>query len=123
MEGGGPGLFLYMMFLSSVWFLFFFCCNSLTIKVDYLPQQFFVLIFSFSFNMTQSGTNFLTGGSGLKLVTWNCRGINNPIKCSKVLHHLRQLNAQIVFLQETPLNESQHTQLRCRWVDQMYHST
>ncbi len=49
--------------------------------------------------------------------------INDPVKHSKVLHHLHHLKAHIVFLQESHLKVSQHTSLRCRWVGQVFHST
>lgn len=71
--------------------------------------------------MTQPGVAH--SGNGLNFLTWNCRGINNPVKRSKVLHHLHQLNAHIIFLQETHLKVSQHSSLRCRWVGQVFHSS
>lgn len=63
------------------------------------------------------------GGHGFNFVTWNCKGINNPVNRSKVLHYLRQLRAHIIFLQETHLKVSQHSNLRCRWVNQVFHSS
>ncbi len=68
-------------------------------------------------DMIQSGVN------GLNFLTWDCRGINDPVKHSKVLHHLYHLKAHIVFVQESHLKVSQHTSLRCRWVGQVFHST
>ncbi|KAA0701525.1 LINE-1 reverse transcriptase -like protein [Triplophysa tibetana] len=62
-------------------------------------------------------------GTGLKLVSWNCNGLNQPIKRSKVLHHLQQLGAHIVFLQETHLNSSSHIRLKGRWVSQVFNSS
>uniref|UniRef100_A0A673VV21 exodeoxyribonuclease III n=1 Tax=Salmo trutta TaxID=8032 RepID=A0A673VV21_SALTR len=48
-------------------------------------------------------------------------GISNQVKRRKELHHLHQLKAHIIFLQETHLKVSQHSSLRCRWVGQMFH--
>lgn len=73
--------------------------------------------------MTQPAVMLPPGGSSLNFLTWNCRGINNPVKRSKVLHHLHLLKAHIVFLQETHLKVSQHLALRCRWVGQVFHSS
>ena len=62
-------------------------------------------------------------GTGLKFVSCNCNGLNQPIKCSKVLHHLQQLGASIVFLQDTHLKSSSHFRLTWRWVSQVFHSS
>lgn len=44
------------------------------------------------------------------------------MKCRKVLSHLKELNADIAFLQETHLNTSDHFRLRGGWVGQILHS-
>lgn len=62
-------------------------------------------------------------GTGVKFVSWNCNGLNQPIKRSKVLDHLQQLGAHIVFLQETHLKSSSHIRLKGRWVSQVFHSS
>ena len=37
----------------------------------------------------------------LKIVSFNCRGLNNDAKRATIFAHLRQLDAQIILLQET----------------------
>lgn len=44
------------------------------------------------------------------------------MKRRKVLSHLKELNADIGFLQETHLNTSDHFRLRGGWVGQIFHS-
>lgn len=62
-------------------------------------------------------------GSNIKFISFNCKGLNNPSKRSKVLHHLRHLDAHIVYLQETHLRDGDQARLRCGWVGQVYHSS
>lgn len=59
----------------------------------------------------------------LTFCTWNVKGVNEPVKRGKVLSHLKSLKADIIFLQETHLKNKYHNKLRCRWVNQVYHST
>ena len=49
---------------------------------------------------------------GMKFASWNVRGINSQIKRSKILNHLKKLNADICLLQETHLLESEHKKLQ-----------
>lgn len=58
----------------------------------------------------------------VRWVSWNCKGLNNPVKRNKVLTHLRKLKASFVFLQETHLCSSDHFRLKKDWVGQVYHS-
>lgn len=62
-------------------------------------------------------------GEGLQFCTWNCRGLNNPVKRSKVLHHLKHLGAQIIFLQETHFRVSDQSRLKASWIGHTYHSS
>lgn len=48
----------------------------------------------------------------MKLVSWNVRGINSPIKKAKILSHLKKLNADICLLQEAHLTDSEHKKLQ-----------
>lgn len=57
--------------------------------------------------------------SGVSLCSWNVNGVNNHIKRGRVLSHLKSQQADIMFLQETHLSNGR---LRCKWVDQIYHS-
>lgn len=54
--------------------------------------------------------------------SWNVKGINEPVKRGKVLSHLQSLRADVIFLQETHLKNNSHSRLRCRWIQQVYHS-
>lgn len=58
----------------------------------------------------------------LNFCSWNVNGINEPVKRGKVLAHLKSLQADIIFLQETHLKNDSHGRLRCRWLQQIYHS-
>ncbi len=53
----------------------------------------------------------------------NCKGLNNPIKRSKVLHYLRQLDAHIIYLQETNLRDIDNIRLRKSWVRKVFLSS
>lgn len=53
----------------------------------------------------------------------NCKGLNNPIKRSKVLHYLHHLNAHIIYLQETYLKETDSVRLKKSWIGKIYHSS
>uniref|UniRef100_A0A3B5RAA6 Reverse transcriptase domain-containing protein n=1 Tax=Xiphophorus maculatus TaxID=8083 RepID=A0A3B5RAA6_XIPMA len=62
-------------------------------------------------------------GREIHFTSFNCRGLNNPVKRSKVLHHMQRLGAQIAFLQETHLKNVDHVKLKRTWVSQVYHSS
>uniref|UniRef100_A0A8C5N645 Endonuclease/exonuclease/phosphatase domain-containing protein n=1 Tax=Gouania willdenowi TaxID=441366 RepID=A0A8C5N645_GOUWI len=47
-------------------------------------------------------------GQDLRFTSFNFKVLNNPIKDSKVLHHLQQLGACVIFLQETHLRNVDH---------------
>ena len=55
-------------------------------------------------------------------ISWNTKGLNHIIKRNRVLSHLRSLEVNIAFLQETHLRTSDHNRLRKGWVGQLYHS-
>uniref|UniRef100_A0A1A8UGS9 exodeoxyribonuclease III n=1 Tax=Nothobranchius furzeri TaxID=105023 RepID=A0A1A8UGS9_NOTFU len=63
-------------------------------------------------------------GSGmpLRFISWNIRGMGNPVKRSKVFTHLKRLNSDIAFLQETHLRIKDQHRLYCPWVGQVFHS-
>lgn len=73
--------------------------------------------------MTQPNLTALSNGGDIKFTSFNCKGLNNPIKHSKVLHHLHHMGAHIIFLQETHLKASDHLKLKRGWVGQTYHSS
>ena len=45
----------------------------------------------------------MTRGKKLRLISWNLKGANQPMKCNKVMTHLKQLGGDVFFLQETHL--------------------
>lgn len=63
------------------------------------------------------------GKSLVQFISWNTKGLNNAVKRGRVLTHLKKLNAEITFLQETHLRNQDHFRLRKGWVGQMFHST
>lgn len=69
-----------------------------------------------------TGTQNRKSGGNITFCSWNVNGINEPIKRGKVLAHLKSLNADIIFLQETHLRNDPHARLRCRWIQQICHS-
>lgn len=73
--------------------------------------------------MTQMKGSQPSVGGDVKFVSLNCKGLNNPIKRSKVLHYLHHLNAQVVYLQETHLRERDIIRLKKSWVGKIYHSS
>lgn len=61
-------------------------------------------------------------GTPLRFISWNIRGMGNPVKRSKVFAHLKRLNSDLVFLQETHLRVKDQCRLHCPWVGQVFHS-
>lgn len=73
---------------------------------------------------SQSNPNptFQFGRHSLKFTSWNVKGLNQPVKRNKVLHHLQSMGIDIAFLEETHLKTDNHSLLYKRWVGQIYHS-
>lgn len=65
-----------------------------------------------------------SGGKGqsVNFTNWNVKGLNHPIKRSKVLTHLKNLKTDIAFLTETHMRNSDHVGLKRGWVGQVFHS-
>ena len=61
--------------------------------------------------------------SDLGVVSYNVKGIINPIKREKILTQLKKLNCSIGLLQETHLNEVEHKKLRGDWVAQIFYAS
>lgn len=61
--------------------------------------------------------------SGLKLCTWNVKGIHTPMKRRKVLNYLKKEGVQIALLQETHLNDTEHLKLQQGGFNQVYFSS
>lgn len=66
-------------------------------------------------------TNF-PGGSKVRFVSWNVKGLNGPTKRGKIFAHLKKLKSEIIYLQETHLCSSDHLRLKKSWVGQIFHS-
>lgn len=56
-------------------------------------------------------------------INWNTRGLNHPVKRSKVFSRLHKLGTGIAFLTETHLIDRGHTLLRRGGFNQIFHST
>lgn len=90
----------------------------------YFPLFFFAIFFCFVtywllyLQMAQVRRSL----ADVKFVSLKCKGLNNPIKRSKVLHYLRHL-AHIIFLQETHLKDMDNVRLRKTWIGKIYHSS
>uniref|UniRef100_A0AAR2K3C9 exodeoxyribonuclease III n=1 Tax=Pygocentrus nattereri TaxID=42514 RepID=A0AAR2K3C9_PYGNA len=63
-----------------------------------------------------------TLGTHLRFISWNVRGMGNPVKRSRVFAHLKRQTSDVVFLQETHLRTKDQHRLYCPWVSQVFHS-
>lgn len=63
-------------------------------------------------------SNAVTSGNkqGLVFASWNVKGLNHPVKRSKVPSHLKSLSADVIFLQETHLKRDSNDKLKCKWI-------
>lgn len=59
----------------------------------------------------------------IRFTSWNVKGLGGPIKRARVFSHLKNLNTNIAFLQETHLRLCDHTRLRKPWIWQVFYST
>lgn len=55
----------------------------------------------------------------MKVISWNVKGLCSPMKCMKVLHHLKRLRADIALLQETYLAEADFFWPKKLWVEEV----
>ena len=58
----------------------------------------------------------------IQFTTWNVKGLNNPIKRSRVLAHLAFLQTDIAFVQETHLRTTDIARMQRGWVGNIFHS-
>lgn len=55
-----------------------------------------------------------------KVLTLNCKGLNNYIKAKHLINHLTKEKPNILFLQETHQKKSSCTLLKLRWFEHQY---
>ena len=60
------------------------------------------------------------GPCATRLISWNIKGVNHPIKHARVFTHLKSLGPDIIFLQETHLLATECYKLERGWVDQIF---
>lgn len=58
--------------------------------------------------------------SHVRFLSWNIKGIHNPVKRSRVFAHMKTLEGDIMFLQETHLRSSECTKLKKAWIGQLF---
>lgn len=59
----------------------------------------------------------------IKIMSLNVNGLNSPIKRQKVMTKLKKEKAQIIFLQETHLSQSEHDKLKKYGYRNLYYSS
>ena len=63
-----------------------------------------------------------TTGRGVRLISWNTKGMNKATKIGKVMVQLQHLNGDIIFLQETHLKTSDTLCIKKAWMSHLFHS-
>lgn len=91
------------------------------IDIAMCSDQIFYFIVLFPFYV-QSGDTCISGKEEcllhmideelVKIISLNVNGVLNPVKRSKILSKLKKEKAQIAFLQETHLSQSEHAKLK-----------
>ena len=59
----------------------------------------------------------------IRFLSWNVNGLGGPVKRSRVFSHIKDMKADIAFLQETHMRVCDQTRLRKPWVGQIFHSS
>ena len=62
-------------------------------------------------------------GKCIKYVSWNINGSGNPVKRRKILAYLKTNQADIIFIQETHLNEGEEVRFKTGWIGHIFHSS
>lgn len=65
----------------------------------------------------------MANNHNLKIISFNINGVLNPTKRSKILSKMKKENAQIVLLQETHLNSTEHEKLKRMGFSKVYYSS
>lgn len=72
---------------------------------------------------TQRTLETMANNHNLKIISFNINGVLNPIKRSKILSKMKKEKAQIVLLQETHLNSTEHEKLKRMGFSKVYYSS
>lgn len=64
----------------------------------------------------------LNNGDVTRIVSWNVRGLNYPVERGKIFTHLKSLNANVIYLQETDIKNSVKDKLHIGWGSQIFQS-
>lgn len=64
----------------------------------------------------------MVGKGNTVVLSWNCRGLNHPVKKSKIFSHISKQKAQIVYLQKTHLILKDHNKLIRGGFSKVFHS-
>uniref|UniRef100_A0A3B3HYL6 L1 transposable element RRM domain-containing protein n=1 Tax=Oryzias latipes TaxID=8090 RepID=A0A3B3HYL6_ORYLA len=82
-----------------------------------------------AFERPKEAAQFLNGladdgpaPSLIRIMSWNCKGLNGTVKRNKILCHVNTMGADVMFLQETHLKICSQTVLRKPWVGHLFHS-
>lgn len=60
----------------------------------------------------------------IRLCSWNVHGIQGPIKRKKILNYfLKKEKIQTALIQETHLNDKEHSKLKRDWLGLVYYSS
>lgn len=59
----------------------------------------------------------------IRVISYNVKGLHNPIKRKKILNELKHLKCTIAFIQESHLSDSEHMKLKKSWASQVYFSS
>lgn len=65
----------------------------------------------------------MINNSEIKIGSWNVRGLNNLVKLKQVLGRLKQMKANIIFLQETHLLKDDVSRVTKRWPGQVFNAS
>lgn len=62
------------------------------------------------------------GGQAVRMISLNTGGLNASVKRTKIMTHIKSLNADIMFIQETHLCDTDQRKLNRPWIGQIFHS-
>lgn len=62
------------------------------------------------------------GGQTVRIVSLNTGGLNASIKRTRMMTHIKNIMADIMFIQETHLRNSDQKKLNRPWISHLFHS-